>query len=351
MEVFIAYSFIGLSAVLCILGLLSGRRMWRLKDNGLRIARDILPLALVSMDVWNRIPASLLAADLLFCDAVLLQSVTIPQPKSRFPFMASILSSMCLVRSVLGVCGVSLPVDASTFTALLTAFLLAAGPFGEWLMRSRSRREAFTGAGRISPQGAACSRVLALSCTVVVALGTVDASFSRWVLLALSLTLSILYALLYLQPSHGSRLLHIPEVFSSHRPETGSMDEEQRMDLLFQRIETYMQREQPFLDEGFTLAALAMEMLTNKGMVSKTINLKSSRNFCQYVNSYRIQYAVSLMKQDHRLRVVELSLMSGFHSVASFNMAFKLFMNDTPSEYMRTLQAMELLHPGGSDDG
>ena len=43
MEVFIAYSFIGLSAVLCILGLLSGRRMWRLKDNGLRIARDMQP--------------------------------------------------------------------------------------------------------------------------------------------------------------------------------------------------------------------------------------------------------------------------------------------------------------------
>ena len=88
MEDFIAYSFLGLSAVLCILGLSSGRRVWTLKERGLRFARDILPLALVSMDAWGGIPAFLLTADIMFCDAVLLQSVTVPQPRSRIPFMA-----------------------------------------------------------------------------------------------------------------------------------------------------------------------------------------------------------------------------------------------------------------------
>ena len=98
MEDFIAYSFIGLSAVLCILGSLSGRRMWGLKERGFRLARDIFPLALVSLDAWSGIPVFLLAADLLFCNAVLLQSVTVPQPRDRFPFMSALLSLACLAR-------------------------------------------------------------------------------------------------------------------------------------------------------------------------------------------------------------------------------------------------------------
>ena len=348
MEDFIAYSFLGLSAVLCILGLSSGRRVWTLKERGLRFARDILPLALVSMDAWGGIPAFLLTADIMFCDAVLLQSVTVPQPRSRIPFMAILLSLACLARSALEASGHRFPVEAATFTTLSSAFLLAAGPFGEWLPWSARRREAVQGTGRLSQQSAVCSRALGFSGTVVVALGSVDVPLSRVILIAISLVLSLLYAFLYFRSSFGSRVIQFPVAAPAYKSEVVSMDEEQRMDLLFQRIEAYMQRERPYLDDGFTLSELAKEMLTNKGMLSKTINTRSKHNFCQYVNSYRIQYAVSLMKKDHRLRVVELSLMSGFHSVASFNMAFKLFMNDTPSEYMRTLQAMELLR---SDEG
>lgn len=347
MEEFIAYSFIGLSAVLCVLGLSSGRRIGVLKERGLRLARDIIPLALVSLDAWDGVPAFLLTADIMFCDAVLLQSATVPQSRGRFPFMAVLLSLVFLVRIALEVSGHRFPVYAAAFMTLSSAFLLAAGSFGEWLPWSGKRRETIQGAGRLSPQSAVCSRALGFSGTLVMGFGFVETPLSRAVLLTISLVLSLLYAFLYLRSSFGSRVLQFPLSSPSQKVETASMDEDQRMDLLFKRIETYMQRERPYLDDSFTLSALAKEMLTNKGMLSKTINTKSKRNFCQYVNSYRIQYAVSLMKKDHRIRVVELSLMSGFHSVASFNMAFKLFMNDTPSEYMRTLQAMELLHPGG----
>lgn len=349
MEDFIAYSFIALSIVLCILGQSSGGRVWMLKERALRLARDILPVALVSLDRWGGIPAFLLTADIMFCNAVLLQSVIVPRPKGRIPFMAVLLSLACVARSALEASGFGFPTGSATFMTVSAAFLLAAGPFGEWLPWSIGRRETVQSVGRSSPQGAACSRALAFSGTLIVALGAIDAPLSRAALLVISLILSLLYAVLFLRSSFGSRILQFPVAPSFRKPEMVSMDEEHRMDLLFQRIEAYMQRERPYLDDRFTLSALAKEMLTNKGMLSKTINTKSKRNFCQYVNSYRIQYAVSLMKKDHRLRVVELSLMSGFHSVASFNMAFKLFMNDTPSEYMRTLQAMEHLHPGGRE--
>ena len=243
MEDFIAYSFIGLSAVLCILGSLSGRRMWGLKERGFRLARDIFPLALVSLDAWNGIPVFLLAADLLFCEAVLLQSVTVPQPRDRFPFMSALLSLACLARGVLDASGVRLHVDPATFMVLSAAFLLASGPFGEWLPWPRGRRETLPGAGRISSQNAACCRILGFSSTVVVALGSVSVPFTHGALLAISLILSLLYAFLYLQSSFGSRTLRFPAVFSPRKLEGGSMDEDQRMDMLFQRIEAYKQIE------------------------------------------------------------------------------------------------------------
>lgn len=107
--------------------------------------------------------------------------------------------------------------------------------------------------------------------------------------------------------------------------------------LLYERVERYMQEHQPFLEDGFSLTELAAAMYTNKSYLSRTINHYSGYNFCQYVNKYRIEYAIEMMKKDKRIKILELAMTSGFHSVASFNMAFKLHTNDTPSEYMRTI--------------
>ena len=122
-------------------------------------------------------------------------------------------------------------------------------------------------------------------------------------------------------------------------------DGEKKMDELFDRLERYMREKEPFLNENLSLAELAAEMYTNKTYLSKTINLKSGKNYCQYINQYRVNYAVQVIKRDRRVKVIELAMISGFHSVASFNMAFRLFMGDTPSEYMRTLQATGFYDP------
>jgi len=42
---------------------------------------------------------------------------------------------------------------------------------------------------------------------------------------------------------------------------------------------------------------------------------------------------MELFKKDTRLRVSELAMMSGFKSGVTFNLAFKLFLNQNPSEW------------------
>ena len=125
-------------------------------------------------------------------------------------------------------------------------------------------------------------------------------------------------------------------------PHGDAPDEFSRMDELFDRLEKYMKETEPFLDETLSLADLSTAMLTNKTYLSRTINYKSGMHFRPYVNKYRVEHSLKIMQKDRRVKVMELAVLSGFHSVATYNMAFRLFVGDTPSEYMRTLSAKEL---------
>lgn len=115
---------------------------------------------------------------------------------------------------------------------------------------------------------------------------------------------------------------------------TAASDEEDtaRMGRLYDRAVRLMEEKRPFLREGYCLPEMASSLFSNKAYLSRTINVFSGRNFRQFVNYYRVNYSVELMKKDPYLRVTELASMSGFHNVVTYNMAFKLNMNETPSE-------------------
>lgn len=111
--------------------------------------------------------------------------------------------------------------------------------------------------------------------------------------------------------------------------------ESRRMNALYRSAMEYMEKHQPYLDENFNLEEFSRKLYTNKVYLSRTVNTLSGRNFRQFVNYYRIKYSTELFRQDPRLKVEELAMMSGFHTAVSFNMAFHMFMNETPSEWMR----------------
>ena len=97
-----------------------------------------------------------------------------------------------------------------------------------------------------------------------------------------------------------------------------------------------MSEKKPYLDDTFNLEDFARSLYTNKVYLSRTINAFSGRNFRQFTNYFRVRYSLELMKKDPLLKIEEVALMSGFHTVVSHNMSFKLFMDETPSEWMRS---------------
>ena len=104
---------------------------------------------------------------------------------------------------------------------------------------------------------------------------------------------------------------------------------------LYARMCELMEEQKPYLKDGFLVEDMARALYTNKGYLSKMINSTTGLNFPQLMNSYRIRYALELYKHDTRLKVSELSDMSGFHSTVSFNAAFNLFVGKNPSDWCK----------------
>ena len=120
-------------------------------------------------------------------------------------------------------------------------------------------------------------------------------------------------------------------------------EEDKKMNNLYKRIMAYMTESKPYLDPSFSMPVLAEKMYTNKFYLSKTINILSGRNFRQFVNYHRIQYAIDLFKSDPRLKVSEVAEFSGFSSSVSFNMAFKINTGKTPSAWVQDYVSGEAL--------
>lgn len=114
---------------------------------------------------------------------------------------------------------------------------------------------------------------------------------------------------------------------------------ERKMKALYKKILDYFEEKKPYLDEDVSLEDISRNLYTNKAYLSKTVNVLSGQNFRQFVNYYRVEYAIELIRRDPHLKVEELAMMSGFHNPVSFNMAFRLFKGKTPSEWIHEHRA------------
>ena len=109
----------------------------------------------------------------------------------------------------------------------------------------------------------------------------------------------------------------------------------------YKRIEQFMRDSKPYLDEKFTMEMMCDALKINKLYVSRSINKFTNKNFRQYINWHRVLYSVELMRADPWLKVIEVAFMSGFHSQVTFNMCFKLFLDETPSDMLSRLRLLK----------
>ena len=104
---------------------------------------------------------------------------------------------------------------------------------------------------------------------------------------------------------------------------------------IYDRVLDYFTECKPYLNPKLTINDVVEVVFSNKLYISKAISQCTGRNFCQFVNYYRVIYAVELFRADTNLKVLELATKSGFNSVVSFGMAFRLYMGEKPGDWCR----------------
>lgn len=104
---------------------------------------------------------------------------------------------------------------------------------------------------------------------------------------------------------------------------------------VYNRVVEYFDREKPFLNGDLTINDVVTVVFTNKLYISRAISQYTGRNFCQFVNYHRVMYSVDCFRDNPDLKVTELWQMCGFNTIVSYNMAFRLFMGENPSDWCR----------------
>lgn len=115
----------------------------------------------------------------------------------------------------------------------------------------------------------------------------------------------------------------------------GSTSVEDTYREIYSRVVDYFESDTPYLSGNLVIEDLVKVVYANKLYISRAISRCAGRNFCQFVNYYRIRHSVEVFRRNPELKVAELASQSGFNSVPSFTMAFKLYMDENPSDWIR----------------
>jgi AraC-like DNA-binding protein len=126
-----------------------------------------------------------------------------------------------------------------------------------------------------------------------------------------------------------------------HEPETITETAESKKNtdsIIVTQIEVlkkHMTDYEPYLEPSLTIQELANQINIPVRDLSVLINHHMNQHFFDFVNEYRIQKAMGILKNDSKnhLTILEILYEVGFNSKSSFNTSFKKYTELTPTAY------------------
>lgn len=120
--------------------------------------------------------------------------------------------------------------------------------------------------------------------------------------------------------------------------ERSGLGKEQAVDY-HQQLLALMNEKKPFLNGELSAGELAQMLNISVNHLSQILNTLQRQNFFEFVNGYRIREVIEKMKdpKNGHLTLLAIALDSGFNSKTSFNTVFRKVTNQTPSQYLKSL--------------
>jgi AraC-like DNA-binding protein len=103
------------------------------------------------------------------------------------------------------------------------------------------------------------------------------------------------------------------------------------------KLEEIMHSEQLFLRSDLTLPRLAKAVNCSVNHLSQVINSGFGMSFFDYLNKYRVQYAMTLLGTTSQQNsvILNIAFAVGFNSNSAFYAAFKKCVGQTPAQYRK----------------
>jgi AraC-like DNA-binding protein len=137
-------------------------------------------------------------------------------------------------------------------------------------------------------------------------------------------------------------LFGLPYIISTNKKENTSIQKNKNR-LLTKNYEKnteelllHFKVNQPFLRKTISINEVAHSLNISVSDLSFIINHKFNQRFTDFVNKYRIEFVINKIEDGFcdKFTVESLSIIAGFASKSTFNIAFKKIMNCTPSEFI-----------------
>lgn len=127
---------------------------------------------------------------------------------------------------------------------------------------------------------------------------------------------------------------------SQKEPPSSRYLSKMKMEEILLIVKNNLDDQKSFLDRKYNIQQLASEISIPAYHISAVINECEKVNFNDFVNAYRVKHCIELLNNnDHRNQTLEaLANESGFNNRNTFTIAFKKVMNQTPSEYIKSIK-------------
>ena len=136
-----------------------------------------------------------------------------------------------------------------------------------------------------------------------------------------------------------SKLKLVSDIILENKDNEPSAENKKKRDELLSKLQQFMISEKPFLNPSLTIQDISNKIQIPTRELSILINHQLDQHFYYFVNSYRIENAKEILRDNTKSKVTILEILYevGFNSKSSFNTAFKKHTGYTPTDYRKIL--------------
>jgi len=124
------------------------------------------------------------------------------------------------------------------------------------------------------------------------------------------------------------------ESVESAAPSEVTKPKNKNLETLSQKIDAYMKTSESFTQSELTIVDVAKDLQIHTKQISTAINTVHHQNFNSYINKFRIEKAIDLLREPSTSLSIEgIGYEVGFHSKSAFYAAFKKVTGTTPTKF------------------